>query len=85
MIEKLKALEAAATPGPWPPEGLFDLDQRKANLALVEALRNLAPEIIAVLEAVESLDGPDACYSTHVKPVLTAWQDLRAKAAEVLR
>ena len=53
-IHFLRKLEEAASPRPWPPEGLFDEEQQKANLAFIEAFRNMAPELLEELFVLRS-------------------------------
>lgn len=66
-IEELKALDSAATTGPWPPVmeatpaelpfGYIQLPWTTVPLedyALCAKLRNLAPEILALVEAANA-------------------------------
>ncbi len=95
-IEKLKVLEAAADPAPWHDDiyGLVAADGKDAiyyegvspeNLTLVEVLRNLAPELIALWEAANILNGDCATFTGDTPRVLVALNALNAKAAEVLK
>jgi len=67
-IEELKAMETEATPGPWPPILKYtpaELPFGQAQMpwttipledyALCQRLRNLAPEILALVEAIEGV------------------------------
>jgi hypothetical protein len=103
-IERLKAMESAATPGPWAiatteewkngldffhgPSGAFcfpvDIDPEDARL--LSAQRNLFPEILAVLEAVDELE-PEPVDAPVSHPRFRLWQAQKAfhaRAAEVL-
>ncbi|BDU76243.1 hypothetical protein [Mesoterricola sediminis] len=97
-IEKLKALEANARPGPWHPSkspytestswlvyrpdpaGGTTAHTRKADADLTAALRNLAPEILAVLE-VGSLWNHSRATGNELVRAIDAFE---AKAAALL-
>jgi hypothetical protein len=98
-IEKLKALDASATPRPWLQSLRSDqVYHRHAtgtvnvlrtwnwagraphNRALLIALRNLAPEVLAVLEAVE-VEEEMAGVSPNLSGAMAAF---RARAAQAL-
>lgn len=93
MIEKLKALEAAATPRPW--EGVKHLDDvhtttmylSKEDTYLADTLRNLAPELIALWEAQLAWKecDPDGPCKERLEAIDAALDALNAKAAEVLK
>lgn len=71
MIEKLKVLEAAATPGPWTNAEVW-CDQNsgsdsttewkayRADADFITTLRTVAPELIRLWEAVDVLCNPPA-------------------------
>lgn len=108
MIEKLKALEAAATPGTLYARGRYltvrdnisrtieDIDElgngpsgkyqavpfsRYEDAELLAAIRNLAPELIALLEAIQAVD-----HALQPRGRMwDAFDALNAKAAEVLK
>lgn len=101
MIEKLKAMEAAATPRPWHGvnyiNGVYTSTMflNLEDTRLAEALRNLAPELIALWEVVprvlgDHVDCPDCSRSfipedpAHLE-LFNAYKALNAKAAEVLK
>ena len=70
-VERLQALDAAATPPPWECVGDEPVHMRPADAALVAAMRNLLPRLLeerqilrAALLSVEwggSVDGWKAC------------------------
>jgi len=109
-IETLRALLSEATPGPWVDDrggfvllGYEDRDHRyvceatvPADATAIAALRNLAPELLAVVEAAGRLrpvvsdagllDAPATFVDDDAAADLVSrLRDLRAKAAEALR
>jgi hypothetical protein len=75
MIERLMKLEAIANGRP-PHQDELTIDRLVASNALSAALRTLAPEILAVLEAVERRDQIDSIF---------AMMAFNTRAAEVLK
>jgi hypothetical protein len=97
-LDRLRELEAKATPGPWVDghrpdgDGLVNFSthpthspEYRANLQLVEALRNLAPELIRLWEACEAWENDPLCLRDDPE---TDWNAalyfLNARSAEVM-
>jgi hypothetical protein len=82
-LERLKALEAKATPGPWSHYVKHGMVQGEDDTRLISALRNLAPELLALWGAADGdwreLDGLSLPYDTYA-----ALKSLNAKAKEVM-
>lgn len=103
-IERLKALEAAATEGPWQTSQWGEVQPRganggmnwirvegfslssgivpRANRDLLVAFRNLAPQILAVMEAAEAYDNPKNYTEGTIFPLRDALSAFHAAAKE---